>query len=943
MRIAGWHVDGYGVLAGCEVTGLPPGLSVVTGPNEAGKSTLLDFLRGVIFGFPDRRKRLALREPLRGGRHGGRVELLDEHGGSWSLARHVGSRAPELLGPDGRPADEVQLRRLLGGADAALFRSVFAFGLDELASFATLDSEAVRDAVFSAGVLGAGRSASSASGTLRQRRDALARPRQGDAPANRLLAELNELDEALRVARRQALGHPRRAAEQARLVADVATARAVLEALRRRRDELDRLITCWPVRCRAEAARAERAGLGNPSERALALLAVEPVLERMIAERSGHIERLQREQQLTAQLAGIERERAELLGQLGPAPGERERTATTSPGVALAADAEALAAAGRVAAAERDAAHAELERAALELRAVELEGEPARSARSAPGSPRPIAELDELDVLTTELGREVAERDRLRAEHAAADQARRLAELSSGAPGRSWALVAAVLAAVLLALGALGGLAAARHDRTTAVAADSRALAGALAAGALAWALAGRRHARLDEPAGASREDAAALESCRGRVDRLAAGIGLWSDPTASAVGACAARLQLERAERTSADAHARLVARARSTVAAAAGRLERRRAELEALDTRAAVLCDAAGLSRLLGPDGLVQALSCMDKLARLEAARERVRQPLEAVRAENAAFELEVRCVLDGLPPEGRARPVPAADELLALAAELRRAVEHRELTAKAGRALEESEEELTRLLGTGDPAAALRLALAAGDVLGWEEQRSEIGLALDEAAAAHELAVAARRDGERALEELEGSAGVAELELQRGVVLARLERTLEDWTVLSLAESLLVGTLARYERERQPLVVARAAELFGSVTDGRYRGLIARGGTDGKGPGIDALGAGGERVDCGDLSRGTAEQLYLCLRLAYATTFAERAVVLPIVLDDVLVNFDPGRARAVAGVVAEVAATNQVLAFTCHPHVVELLGEAAPGTRVVELARG
>ena len=55
---------------------------------------------------------------------------------------------------------------------------------------------------------------------------------------------------------------------------------------------------------------------------------------------------------------------------------------------------------------------------------------------------------------------------------------------------------------------------------------------------------------------------------------------------------------------------------------------------------------------------------------------------------------------------------------------------------------------------------------------------------------------------------------------------------------------------------------------------------------------------------------LSRGSIEQLYLCLRIGLAETFAERAEALPIIFDDVLVNFDPARAASVAEVLAETA---------------------------------
>ncbi|MGA3216999.1 MAG: AAA family ATPase, partial [Acidimicrobiales bacterium] len=73
MRISGFHVDGFGALADFGVDDLSPGLVIVNGPNEAGKSTLLDFLTAMLFGFPARRDNPRFRPPVRGGRHGGQL------------------------------------------------------------------------------------------------------------------------------------------------------------------------------------------------------------------------------------------------------------------------------------------------------------------------------------------------------------------------------------------------------------------------------------------------------------------------------------------------------------------------------------------------------------------------------------------------------------------------------------------------------------------------------------------------------------------------------------------------------------------------------------------------------------------------------------------------------------------------------------------------------
>ena len=62
MKITGLHVDGFGVWSELEVDRLNEGVNVLYGPNEAGKTTLLEFVRSVLYGFsPARRKYSSLR------------------------------------------------------------------------------------------------------------------------------------------------------------------------------------------------------------------------------------------------------------------------------------------------------------------------------------------------------------------------------------------------------------------------------------------------------------------------------------------------------------------------------------------------------------------------------------------------------------------------------------------------------------------------------------------------------------------------------------------------------------------------------------------------------------------------------------------------------------------------------------------------------------------
>ena len=162
MRIENIRVDGYGLLNDFDVANIAPGLSVFYGPNEAGKSTLLDFVRRRCSAFPIDDKNRDFTRHCVGVATVVRLASPSDAGERWTIERHTDAHHLELIGSDGALCDPSELARLLGRTDDKLFNSIFAFGLGELATFASLDSDEVRDRVFSAGVLGAGRSANRA-------------------------------------------------------------------------------------------------------------------------------------------------------------------------------------------------------------------------------------------------------------------------------------------------------------------------------------------------------------------------------------------------------------------------------------------------------------------------------------------------------------------------------------------------------------------------------------------------------------------------------------------------------------------------------------------------------------------------------------------------------------------------------------------------------------
>ena len=51
MKIAEIHVDSFGHWRGLHVPDLSSAVTVIHGPNEAGKSTLLQLIRAVLYGY----------------------------------------------------------------------------------------------------------------------------------------------------------------------------------------------------------------------------------------------------------------------------------------------------------------------------------------------------------------------------------------------------------------------------------------------------------------------------------------------------------------------------------------------------------------------------------------------------------------------------------------------------------------------------------------------------------------------------------------------------------------------------------------------------------------------------------------------------------------------------------------------------------------------------
>lgn len=151
-----------------------------------------------------------------------------------------------------------------------------------------------------------------------------------------------------------------------------------------------------------------------------------------------------------------------------------------------------------------------------------------------------------------------------------------------------------------------------------------------------------------------------------------------------------------------------------------------------------------------------------------------------------------------------------------------------------------------------------------------------------------------------------------------------LTDLETSLSENVKEYLANLLTSNWIARgldlASNERFPKMLEDAKKYFNLLTGGRYVDIQL----DKK---LKVKREDGKKFDVEYLSRGTSEQLYFALKLAFVEQVADK-IALPILIDDAFVNFDAQRTNYIVKLVEELAKKTQVLIFTARQDLVSSL---------------
>lgn len=1012
MKIHALEVEGFGVWNGLKIDGLSDGLNVFYGPNEAGKTTLMQFVRSMFYGFsPERRRYLP---PLHGGQPGGSVHVAGPHG-RFRVSRYDNGDRPgeperlTLTAADGTRQGEHFLKNLLYDVDEKIYNNVFAVGLRELQELATLSNTEAASLLYN---LSIGLDRVSLVDVMREltaSRNRLLDGQGGSCQISQLMAERerlrNEIEESGSLGRRQA----RLAAEQEVLNREIARweqesaelqnqvrtlqlAGALRERWQRRsalRAEVAALTPAGSIpegvlekldairqriesrQQRLEAGKQRRARLREEQ----AELKVNDALWRL----APRVEALQEQESwigtLGTRIEELELETVDLESQL-EAQCKRFGLAGPKGGAMPAVSPQTLIALHlpgrglrRVHARVQEAEEEELSaRQAAESLAAQIQA--ALDARGLTGLSDAV---DRSGSMVSQLRRRAQLDERIKkleGYRAELEQKNRHLLARQLMP-MSWVLGlgAFFVAGVVLALAGLF-----MHESIIGPLGWLIAIPGLLAA-----------IAAVVIRVVMERSNTRQLEACQNQTNMLHLQIKHAKQEREQldrempgVKGAVGVKLKAAEDELAGLEQLVPLDSQRQAALQeaeAAARRAAQSRTELESARRRWRDAVAALGLPKDLTPKQVKELAACCEQTAELQRSLASRREELEQRRRELAGvtgriaqLAAETGVAVPGDNPVEQLRELARQvgqqagqrkrrDALRKLSRRLRRRrmkVEadlnrarrrRRELLRRAGAA---TEEELRLRVEGCQRTASLRMEL--------ETIEREIHVAL--AGHCSEDALCDLLEGP-ALESLASRCAALEKKLQvasdqlrerfekRGrldeqarqlaqdrsaiarhfelnLVEKRLDDAVHRWQVLAVTSRVLDTIRATYERERQPETLQEASVYLERLTQGRYARVWTPFGQQI----LLVESPEGESIPVESLSEGSREQLFLCLRLALAGSYARRGASLPMVLDDVLVNYDQQRAKAAAGVLRDFADTgHQLLVFTCHEHLARL----------------
>ncbi|MBU3159823.1 AAA family ATPase [Clostridium frigoris] len=176
---------------------------------------------------------------------------------------------------------------------------------------------------------------------------------------------------------------------------------------------------------------------------------------------------------------------------------------------------------------------------------------------------------------------------------------------------------------------------------------------------------------------------------------------------------------------------------------------------------------------------------------------------------------------------------------------------------------------------------------------------------------------------------------------LQYEKDIIDARekLRPLAENYAVYNTAALFLEKIRERFLENTKDKLLKGASSILSEITSGEYKDIMPR----------DNLMQGDFKTKLCDesikesskeLSRGTKEQLFLAVRISRIKEIKQK---LPVVFDDSFVNFDIAHTKNTVKALVELSKTNQIFVLTCHETLVELIMAKASTALYFKLDKG
>lgn len=221
LKIQEIHIYGFGQLSNIVINDLTD-FQVFYGENEAGKSTIMAFIHGILFGFPTKQSSELRYVPKNGSNYGGKLRIYFEEFGIATIERIRGKASGDVTVTleDGTTGDEELLKQLLGNMDKGLFQAIFSFNLHGLQNIHQMKGDELGKFLFSTGTLGTERLAKTEA-ELQKELEARFKPSGKKPVVNEKLKSLHELSGELKKAAAKIQGYETLVSDKERICKEI--------------------------------------------------------------------------------------------------------------------------------------------------------------------------------------------------------------------------------------------------------------------------------------------------------------------------------------------------------------------------------------------------------------------------------------------------------------------------------------------------------------------------------------------------------------------------------------------------------------------------------------------------------------------------------------------------------------------------------------------------